>query len=158
MSEGFIAPLRIECEIEGVAIVFTPLTVGETLRLLPVAERCMGALVSLPDELLDRLETNTLTPPDMAVLGSMLAEHGPQLVQALAIASRQPVAWINALLFDRLVELLVLVIQVNKDFFVRAMPGIQARVATLAQAQRSPSAGPSASSSSSPTAIATTTS
>jgi hypothetical protein len=149
---AFAAPPHVMFEIDGVELDIHPLTVGETLKLLPMAERCIDGLVLLDETMFDRLADGQPTPADLMALTGLLAKHGEDLLLALAIAARQPTPWVHGLLFDRLVELLVCVVQVNKDFFGRAMPGITARLETLAKAKQAaeplPSAGQPPSSSS----------
>lgn len=62
----------------------------------------------------------------------LLADHGEDLIAAVAIASGRPSPWIEALDPINFVELATAAIQVNMDFFNRRLvPAIQAKASAL---------------------------
>ena len=102
-------------DIARVALQVTPIRVGEIPMLLaavrPFAHRLVGG------------------DPDWLEL---LSRHGDALITALAVASRQPAEWVEALAVDDAIRLAATLFEVNADFFVqRVMPTIQHTAARL---------------------------
>lgn len=119
-SIDFIAPAAKTLTVEGVEVVITPLRVKE-----------LPALVRLVDPLLAQLiyDAGGLDVPRMIAL---LGDHGEAIIDATAICIRQPRAWLDELLPDRLAVLALLAIEVNADFFMRALAALQVSVRELA--------------------------
>ena len=117
MSDEFdaIAPIRETILFGGVSYVLAPLTIAQ----LPPAARALRALG--PQRLADAFGG------DGQQLLDILAEHGEELVNLLAVASGIPVGKIGAAGPDEFVELAAAVIKVNTDFFTqRLAPAIRA--------------------------------
>ena len=87
-------------DLVGERLAITPLVLGELPAMVkavrPFAERMGGE----PDWL------------------ALFSEHGDALLTALAIASRQPRAWVDSLALDDALALAAAVFEVNADFFV----------------------------------------
>ncbi len=128
-------------EIVGEALEITPIRVGEVPALLATIQPFADQLAS--------------TDPDWLAI---LSTHGTALLRTLALASRQPQAWIDDLPLDAAIALATTLFEVNADFFVeRVVPAVQAaseRIhACLDQVQpgRTPSTASSAPATVSPT-------
>ncbi|MBU9123545.1 hypothetical protein KTD15_32835, partial [Burkholderia multivorans] len=61
---------------------------------------------------------------------ALLCEHGDSLLTALALASRRPREWVDALALDDAITLAATVFEVNADFFVHR---VAPKVGDLAQ-------------------------
>lgn len=118
-----LPPLPVSLLIAGDTLELTPLKVGElpafTRAIRPFAER-LGA------------------DPDWFAL---LAEHGEAVLDALAIASRRPRAWVEGLDVDEAIRLAEALLEVNADFFVRRVSPEIARVAASLDARIRQTAG-----------------
>ncbi len=88
----------------------------------------------------------------------LLQEHGERLFEALAVATKQPREWVEALAGDDLIRLAVIVLEVNADFFVRRMVPALTEAANALAALLPDVAGAMSSSASSPTGTAAATS
>jgi hypothetical protein len=134
----FIVPRRELVVIDGRELTIEPLRVGELPRLIAIVEPLMDGVLALPDE------------TDVALLLDLVTRQGDRVLDALAIAARVEREWVAALHADRLVALLGLVVEVNADFFRRAMPGMASvgarlRSAVTPAAPTSPGPTPSSS-------------
>ena len=136
----FIEPLRIICPIDGRDIEVSPIVVRELPALLRLAEPIMGELMALPDETLSRLEAGKPNLADIDHLVHLIVTHGQRVIDALALCTRQPAEWVGGLLPDRAAQLLAVCIQVNADFFGRAMPGLRALAVQLKPVKVAPAA------------------
>lgn len=132
-SIEFVAPLAVTFTIEGKDLTITPLRVGELPAVVRAVEPMLDELLAMQAE---------PTPLDMVKL---LGRHGEPMVLTIALCSRQPLEWVGQLLADRFAELAAVCVQVNADFFGRAMPAIGSL------ASRLQSAAPAAASSTGPT-------
>lgn len=61
----------------------------------------------------------TPIPPDDFALFKVLSEHSDAFMQAAAMVSNAPVAWLERLRPDQFFDIAALVVEVNGDFFVR---------------------------------------
>ena len=100
-----IAPVPITITVAGEPLTIAPIKTRELPRMLkavkPIAAEIMAENVA----------------------GALLA-HADCLVEAVAIGARKPRAWVDELDLDDLVLLASAVLEVNGDFFVRAvLPG-----------------------------------
>lgn len=127
----FIEPLRIMFTIDARDIEVSPIVVRELPALLRLAEPIMGELMALPEAMLSRLEAGKPNLDDLNRLMHLVVTQGDRVVDALALCSRQPADWVGGLLPDRAAQLLAVCIQVNLDFFSRAMPGLRALAVQL---------------------------
>ena len=102
-----LPPVPETVTVAGVSLDIVPLKLGE----LPAFARALGPLAA-----------KLTAEPDWLRL---LSEEGEALIQALSIACRQPVAWIEGLALDEAIRLAEIVFEANADFFIqRVVPEI----------------------------------
>jgi hypothetical protein len=102
-------------EIAGDTLALTPIRVGEVPALLAAIKPIAQHLVN--------------GDPDWLAL---LTEHSDAILDALAIATRRPREWVEALSLDDAVQLATALFEVNVDFFVqRVVPAIQSAAARI---------------------------
>ncbi|OED39004.1 hypothetical protein AB833_17340 [Chromatiales bacterium (ex Bugula neritina AB1)] len=66
---------------------------------------------------------------------AIVTHHGERLLQAMAIAARKPLQWVEALALDDAIQLATALFEVNADFFIqRVMPALR-QAATRINAQ-----------------------
>lgn len=99
-------------ELVGQRLTISPLVVGELPAMLKAVRPFAEQLTGEPDWL------------------ALLCDHGDALLAALALASRQPRDWVDALALDDAITLAAAVFEVNADFFVRR---VAPKVGDLAQ-------------------------
>ena len=68
---------------------------------------------------------------DVPRMLALMGDHGDAIIAATAICIRQPLAWVEQLYADRLAALALLAVEVNSDFFTRALPGMKAALPQL---------------------------
>lgn len=96
-----LPPVQVEIRVADQTIALTPLVLGE----LPAFARAIQPFT-----------TELAVEPDwLRLLGS----HGEAMIEAMAIASRQPRAWIANLALDEAICLAQALFEVNADFFIR---------------------------------------
>ena len=96
-----LPPVPVEIRVADQTITLTPLVLGE----LPAFARAIQPFT-----------TELAVEPDwLRLLGS----HGESMIEAMAIASRQPRAWIANLALDEAICLAQALFEVNADFFIR---------------------------------------
>jgi len=101
-------PVPVTLDVGSDTLELTPIRVGEVPALLQAVRPFVGQLSAEPDWF------------------ALLAEHGEDLLRAIAIASRRPPEWVAALALDDAVRLATAVFEVNADFFVqRLAPVVQ---------------------------------
>lgn len=130
-----VKPQVITINIDGLDIDVSPITVGQYPALFAHMNPLLGVLARSPDGLLDRLQDATPTAGDLMWFAEQMAEHGVHLIAALAVAVNQPRDWVSKLLPDRALELLVVALQVNTDFFSRARAAMKASARAMPQRQ-----------------------
>lgn len=116
-------------EMAGQRLNISPLVVGELPAMLKAVRPFAEQLTGEPDWL------------------ALLCDYGDALLAALALASRQPREWVNALALDDAITLAAAVFEVNADFFVRR---VAPKVGDLAQSLNGQKKGLSAGSTPSP--------
>lgn len=100
-----IAPVPVTITVAGESLTISPIKTRELPRMLK-AVKPIAAEIQAED-----------------VAGALLA-NADCLVEAVAIGARKPRAWVDELDLDDLVLLASAVLEVNGDFFVRAvLPG-----------------------------------
>lgn len=100
-----IAPVPITITVSGESLTISPIKTRELPRMLK-AVKPIAAEIQAGD-----------------IAGALLA-NADCLVEAVAIGARKPRAWVDELELDDLVQLASAVLEVNGDFFVRAvLPG-----------------------------------
>lgn len=96
-----LPPVPVEIRVGDQTIALTPLVLGE----LPAFARAIQPFT-----------TELAAEPDwLRLLGS----HGEAMIEAMAIASRQPREWIAGLALDEAISLAQALFEVNADFFIR---------------------------------------
>lgn len=96
-----LPPVPVEIRVGDQTIALTPLVLGE----LPAFARAIQPFT-----------TELAVEPDwLRLLGS----HGEAMIEAMAIASRQPREWIAGLALDEAISLAQALFEVNADFFIR---------------------------------------
>ena len=95
-------------DLAGQRLAISPLVLGELPAMLKAVQPFAQRLAGEPDWL------------------ALLSDHGDALLTGLAIASRQPREWVDALALDDAITLAATVFEVNADFFVqRLAPAVQ---------------------------------
>ena len=97
-------------------IVPTPIRIdiaGERLSLTPIKTRELPAMMRAIGPILAEIQSGD-------ILGA-LATNADSMVDAVAIGSRKPREWVDELDLDALVAVAGAVLEVNADFFVRAV-------------------------------------
>ncbi len=117
---NFVAAEAAHVTIDGVEVIIAPLTVKPLMALIRAVEPFLSTLL---------YEAQTLDPARVLTL---LGTHGDNIIQAVAICTGREVAWIEQLLPDRLVVLVLKAVEVNQDFFTRALPMLKAAAPKVA--------------------------
>jgi hypothetical protein len=115
MSESdldVLAPPSQELTLARKVVTITPLVVGELPAMLRAVQPFARELAGEPDWL------------------ALLGEQGDGVLAALALGSRQPREWVDALPLDEALTLAAAVFEVNADFFVQRLAP---RIGDLAQ-------------------------
>lgn len=111
--------------IADIALEITPIRVGEIPALLAAVRPFAHRLVDGEPDWLE-----------------LLADQGEALINAIAVASRQPHDWVAALTMDDAIRLATTLFEVNADFFVqRVVPTIQHAAARINAQISGPLAG-----------------
>lgn len=130
-----IAPAFVPVDFAGRLVHVTPLKVGQ----LPAFARAIKPLGAQIEQI-----AAGRAALDVAGLLDLVAEHGEAIVQAVSIGTGIKVDELNNSTPDVLVELAVVVLKVNADFFKgRLTPAILAAVARVVLLP-TPGAGPTA--------------
>lgn len=115
-----IQPAATSASFNGRAITIEPLKVGQ----LPAFARAIKPISGVIED----IATGRATP-DLFTIMALVAEHGGSVVDAVSIASGVPAEELNNATPDQLVELAVVALKVNADFFKgRLTPAILAAV------------------------------
>ena len=138
-SEGFdfVTPPETHLQIDGREVVVTPLTIGDLPRMIALAEPLLDEMMLMDQAVLGRMSDGAVDPADVATLVGLCARQGDKVIQAVALACRVPQDFIGGLLPDRFVALATASIQVNRDFFVQAMPALRSAATRLMTARES---------------------
>ena len=102
-------PLGKEVTIADKALRITPFKLGELPRVFKVIEP-ITALV---------IEALGSSQNQMASLTKIMVGGGDNVLDLIAIGSRQPRTWVDELEMDQGIDLLAAVIEVNASFFVQ---------------------------------------
>lgn len=154
-DKEFVQPLSIGFSIDGCDLVVTPIVVGEVFALLELIEPVFEDLAQLDYDALASTPPELLALPAdpawqarrqlaQADLGRLLVKAHQPLLAAMALCTRAHTAadgtrvdgaahaaWLRGLLLDRAAEILLVCVEVNRDFFSRAMPGLLALASRL---------------------------
>ena len=112
-----IFPIGKEVTIADRTIRITPFKLGELPRVFKVVEP-LTALI------MEALGSNQ---NQMLALTKVMTHGGENVVELLAVGSRQDRAWIDGLELDAAMDLLVAVVEVNASFFVQKVLPIMNR-------------------------------
>lgn len=100
-----IAPVPVTITVSGESTAISPIKTRELPRMLKAVKPIAAEIMA-------------------DVAGALLANADCATVEAVAIGARKPRAWVDELDLDDLVTLASAVLEVNGDFFVRAvLPG-----------------------------------
>lgn len=117
---AFLAPVERSLTVDGVSLVITPLVMKEVPQVIRAIDPLLVTLL---------VEGETLDAPRMV---SLLGTHGDAIIQAVAICVRRDVEWVGNLLPDRVVALALASVEVNADFFSRALMAAKAQAPKIA--------------------------
>jgi hypothetical protein len=142
---AFVVPPSRTVHVFGEPVEITPVDVQTAVRLIELAGPLFNELLAL-DELTGAFKPNAGVD-EIAALAGALARQGFRIVKAVAIAARVDEQQVEAMLPDRFLALTAAVLEVNRDFFVAAAPGLRAACSRLRMLAptRSPGATPSSS-------------
>lgn len=116
----FVQSEVVEVRVDGTDVTVAPLVVQQWPKALRLIEPMMGTLL---------YEADMLNVPRVLTL---LGQHGEPLIEAVALFVAQPVEWVGRLLPDRLAALVMMAIEVNGDFFTKAMAAMKAQAQNIA--------------------------
>lgn len=162
----FVAPLQFSLPIPGVGSVeIGPLRVGQALRVLGTISSLVGELSSAPPAVLAAFQPGAMgTDQDRMLIGAwaidLLDRRADDVLKIVSVATGLERAQLDELLPDRLIAIVLAVIEVNADFFSRCAPLLKTLAARdgLPWNAATPSSGPTPANSSSMPVIATPTS
>lgn len=117
MAEELI-PAQSEVSINGETLTITPIKVKE----LAAFTRAISPMVGVFQ----------MAGASHKILPELLLEHTDDFIQAVAVATRKPIEWVNELEVDELMTLAAAVIEVNADFFMtRVLPSMSSGLLRL---------------------------
>jgi hypothetical protein len=119
-----IEPAETSATFNGREIQIRPLTVGQLPGFARAIKPISGAIESI---------ATGNSAPDLFSILTMVAEHGDKVVEAVSIATGVKAEELLAATPDQLIELVVVALRVNADFFKgRLTPAILAAVKKVA--------------------------
>lgn len=118
----FIAPATQALQIGEFTFQISPVRMGQMPALLKAVEPMLTELYLM-------VETGTLTPDRILALG---ASFGDEMLEAMAIMARAERKVIDDLLPDQGMALAMLCLEVNLDFFKKALPRVLEQMRPLA--------------------------
>jgi len=125
VSITFIAPLVRELDVDGTEVVVRTADMDQILQLLAFTAPLHDELAAAPGAAIAAINGAELADADKLALVSwlwgVLARHSQAVKSIVAVCTRQPEAFVGALLPDRLLALLLLSVEVNADFFTRML-------------------------------------
>ena len=120
-----LPPVPVDIRVAEQTIALTPLVLGE----LPAFAKAIQPFTS----------DLAIEPDWLRLLGS----HGEAMIDAMAIASRQPREWIAGLALDEAILLAQTLFEVNADFFIqRVVPKLGEAVNRISNQLLSADHGP----------------
>ncbi|MDO9094435.1 MAG: hypothetical protein Q7U99_17580 [Rubrivivax sp.] len=133
-APAFITPLSITFPMDGRDMTVSAANVATLAAMMDTVAPVLEELVLLPAEMLARLTGDTgPTKADLVDLLQLLQRKaGAQAaIELVALGVGMPEAEAGHLLPDRFAYLFALVLQVNADFFGRALPVLAVAAAKL---------------------------
>ena len=117
-----VAPLMIVTPVDGVEVTVKPITVGQYPALFEQIAPLLQSTTQAPAGLFERLAARQADGEDVQWLVGLVLDHSDEVMVAIALAIGQSRDWVSALLPDRFLDLVIVVLEVNADFFMRAQP------------------------------------
>lgn len=118
----FIAAQSRDLKIDALTFTIAPVRMAEAAKLIRAIEPALSELYML-------VQAQAMVPDRL--LG-LVASFGEEMLDAVAIMARAERSVIDALLPDQFMALAALCIEVNQDFFKKALPSILAQLPELA--------------------------
>ena len=113
-------PKSIPVQVGDETVTIAPFKFGQINKVIKVATPLFGLLKSQVDLTQSESEVGT------QVLELVLTNGGDALAEILTISTNKPLSWVEDLENDKVIELLVATVEVNKDFFIKkVLPLIQ---------------------------------
>lgn len=154
---SFVTPLTITFPMDGRDVTITAASVAQLATLLTVAAPVLHELAALPPDMLDRLVSEEgPTEADIVELLRTLADLDAFNVAAkfVELGAGMGSDDVRNLLPDRFSYLFAVTLQVNADFFARALPVLREAAQKLGALLPNGAAPTSSSSTPGPTASA----
>ncbi|MEQ1685454.1 MAG: hypothetical protein ABL916_17560 [Burkholderiaceae bacterium] len=151
----FVAPLAITLAIDGCDVTVTPLVLRDLPRFTELMVPIMASTPELQAGMAQRFVDGKISDDDVSKIITALAVSGEQLIDLVVLCTKahsEPAiepslnelrtgvdhaTWVGGLLLDRALTLAAVSLQVNIDFFSRAMPQIRALASRLRPAPSS---------------------
>jgi hypothetical protein len=122
-APSFITPLTITFPMDGEEVTVKACSVAQLGAMLQLLKPVLPELQALPPEMLDRLVGDEgPSQADILVLLELMADHAALPAKLVAEGMGWPTDRVQALLPDRFAYLFAVLVQVNADFFGRALP------------------------------------
>lgn len=147
---SFVTPLTVTFPMDGRDVTITAANVAQLATLLTVAAPVLHDLAALPPDMLDRLvSAEGPTEADIVELLRTLSELEAFSVAAKFVELGAGLAAddVRNLLPDRFSYLFAVTLQVNADFFARALPVLREAAQKLGALLPNTAAAPTSSSS-----------
>lgn len=150
----FIKPLRITfplgAEADAPDVTVSAADVGQLGQMQELLLPLVHRLLLLPADMVDRLVSEAgPTHGDVVELIRLLGEYPGVLEEFAAIGARLKPEDVRALMPDVAAYLFAVVVQVNADFFARALPVLRAAAGKLSALMPAPNSTPGPGSSAS---------
>lgn len=136
----FIDPPTAALDIDGVQFTVKPATVRELRKLLALVQPVLADLALLDAVALDAIFTGDYATeqqrfaenlPAVDELMDFIVTNAERVTEALALCTGQHADWLDGLLLDRYLAILVKVIRINQGFFERAQPSLKLSMGQL---------------------------
>lgn len=159
-----VLPISVSEDLSAGSLDIEPMRVGQVLRVLGTVNSMIGELSSAPPAVLAAFAAGDMgTNQDRMLIGAwaidLLSRRSDDVLQIVTVATGWTRGALDELLPDRLVAIVLAIIEVNADFFSRCAPLLKVLAARDGLPwNAAQSSGPTPSSSSSMPATATPTS
>lgn len=160
-----VLPISVSDDLSKGSLDIEPMRVGQVLRVLGTVNSLFGELSSAPPAVLAAFAAGGMgTQQERMLIGAwavdLLDRRSDDVLKIVSVATDMQRAALEAMLPDRLIAIVLAIIEVNADFFSRCAPLLKTLAARdgLPWNAATPSSGPTPSNSSSMPVIATPTS
>lgn len=159
-----VLPISVSEDLSAGSLDIEPLRVGQALRVLGTISSLVGELSSAPPAVLAAFQAGAMgADQDRMLIGAwaidLLDRRADDVLKIVSVATGLERAQLDDLLPDRMIAIVLAVIEVNADFFSRCAPLLKVLAARDGLPwNAAQSSGPTPSSSSSMPATATPTS